>query len=104
MTSIEVFYNELSKNGIVITDEQSDITAMLFNTKNLKRNNYDIYNIILLYKIVCEIDKGASTRLIINLKRGFYDEFDKEKIEEYENAKTVIILNENDLLYKKIKK
>ena len=96
--SLNQSMNNITKNGIVITDEKSGIMAILYNTVNQSRK-LGLYNTSLLYKTISEIDKDAASRIVVNINQGVFDEFDKDNIGKYKNSKTLLILNQNEVLY-----
>jgi hypothetical protein len=96
--SLNQSMNNITKNGIVITDEKSGIMAILYNTGNQSRK-LGLYNTSLLYKTISEIDKDAASRIVVNINQGVFDEFDKDNIGKYKNSKTLLILNQNEVLY-----
>jgi hypothetical protein len=96
--SLNQAMTNLTKNGIVITDEKSGTMAILYNTGNQSRK-LGLYNTSLLYKTISEIDKDAASRMVVNINQGIFDEFDIESIDKYKNSKTLLILNQNEVLY-----
>lgn len=91
MTNLEI-------NGIVVYDDESETIVIAYND-GLHKRKLGIYNLNLIYKTIAIIDEDAASRIIVNINQGIFDEFDKNKVIDYNKYKTLVIINQFEVIY-----
>jgi hypothetical protein len=91
MTNLEI-------NGIVVYDDESETVVIAYND-GLHKRKLGIYNLNLIYKTIAIIDEDAASRIIVNINQGIFDEFDKNKVIDYNKYKTLVIINQFEVIY-----
>ncbi len=91
MTNLEI-------NGIVVYDDESETVVIAYND-GLHKRKLGIYNLNLIYKTIAIIDEDAASRIIVNINQGIFDEFDKNKVTDYNKYKTLVIINQFEVIY-----
>jgi len=91
--SLEMAMTNLKKNGIVI--KHDGITLIAYNTGNQERQP-SLYRKAIMYNSIQP--KKQAAEIIEKFDKGQYENFDKNKIEEYKNYH-LIIINQNEVIY-----
>jgi len=86
----------LRKNGIVIKDDEVQVTLIAYNSGNQDRSK-GLYNKALIYRSIPPIKQA--NQVIKNFDKGNYEYFDESRMNEYKNSKHLIIVNQNDVVY-----
>lgn len=98
--ALELSKENLNTNGIVIKSYDKNIVVIAYNTGGQERD-FKLYNLNLISdEIATKIDyyKAAEIVSIFN-DRIFLEKFDEKKIDEYKQAKHLIISNQNEVIY-----
>jgi predicted ABC-type ATPase len=93
--ALDVAMTNLKKNGIVLTDNDGEITLIAYNTGN-QSIKPSLYNKSLIYKSVQPIK--SANEIIQNFDSNNFDRFDADKIDLLKK-KHLIIINQNEVIY-----
>jgi hypothetical protein len=99
LNAIELSKNNLQKNGLVLKSHDKSIIVLAYNTGG-QEFNPSLYNLRLIRDVVAKIDNLKSNELVsIFVNQVSLERFDKKKLDEYKEAKFLIICNQNEVIY-----